>query len=349
MSIEEVQPRIYRIPSILGPAALRAVARRRRRAAPARRLRDRRDDRGARRRRRSRSSAARRPRSPTSSSRTRTSTTTAATRSCGGSRRRRGSARPRTTGRGSSPGQAISRERYGWYRGHGLDYDEATWAWLENAAGPDTPLDGTVPDGEMLDLGGIAVEVVALPGTLARASGRRAPRFAHGDRDGRSARARALHDRRRADQPAAVRLRRRLPRARSTACARSRPARLGTSHYAPIEGEPPSTAFLDATRRLRRRPRRVQSTPSSDAEPQPLEHYWRAADAALGPFQRDGGRARRARSPRTSTRRSTRGAPCARTTADGRVRPGPPPEHEQVPHRGHLTRALDRDSISFGV
>ena len=50
----------------------------------------------------------------------------------------------------------IARERYGWYRGHGLDYDEGTWQWLEQAAGPDTPLDGTVADGEMLDLGGIA-------------------------------------------------------------------------------------------------------------------------------------------------------------------------------------------------
>src|SRR5262249_10901616 len=58
----------------------------------------------------------------------------------------------------------ISRERYGWYRGFGLDYDAATWAWLQNAAGADTPLDGTVADGEVLDLGAIAVEVPALPG-----------------------------------------------------------------------------------------------------------------------------------------------------------------------------------------
>src|SRR5262245_28311873 len=57
-----------------------------------------------------------------------------------------------------------ARERYGWYRGYGLDYDEATWRWLESAAGPDTPIDGAVADGDVLDLGGIAVEVVALPG-----------------------------------------------------------------------------------------------------------------------------------------------------------------------------------------
>src|SRR5262249_17759333 len=58
---------------------------------------------------------------------------------------------------------AIARDRYGWYRGYGLDYDEGTWDWLHNAAGPDTALDGTVGDGDVIDLGGIGVEVVALP------------------------------------------------------------------------------------------------------------------------------------------------------------------------------------------
>ena len=164
MSIEEVQPRIYRIPSVLGRAALRAVARRRRRAAPARRLRGRRDDRRARLRRRSPSSAARRPRSPTSSSRTPTSTTTAATRSCGVSRRRRASGSSAQDRPWIESWPEISRDRYGWYRGHGLDYDEATWEWLENAAGPTRRSTAPSSDGERLDLGGIAVEVVALPG-----------------------------------------------------------------------------------------------------------------------------------------------------------------------------------------
>ena len=58
----------------------------------------------------------------------------------------------------------ISRERYGWYRGHRLDDHDGTWQWLEQAAGPDTLLDGTIADGETIDLGGIAVEIVALPG-----------------------------------------------------------------------------------------------------------------------------------------------------------------------------------------
>jgi glyoxylase-like metal-dependent hydrolase (beta-lactamase superfamily II) len=53
--------------------------------------------------------------------------------------------------------RTAAEERYGWYRRHGLDYDEATWQWLENAAGPDTPIDGTVEPGEALDLGGITV------------------------------------------------------------------------------------------------------------------------------------------------------------------------------------------------
>ena len=30
---------------------------------------------------------------------------------------------------------AIAAERYGWYRGYGLDYDAETWRWLTDAAG----------------------------------------------------------------------------------------------------------------------------------------------------------------------------------------------------------------------
>ena len=58
----------------------------------------------------------------------------------------------------------ISGERYGWHRDHRPDYDDGTWQWLEQAAGPDILLDGTIADGETIDLGGIAVEIVALPG-----------------------------------------------------------------------------------------------------------------------------------------------------------------------------------------
>jgi glyoxylase-like metal-dependent hydrolase (beta-lactamase superfamily II) len=60
--------------------------------------------------------------------------------------------------------ERIARERYGWYRGHGLDYDEATWQWLEESAGPDTPIDGEVAAGDWIELGGVGVEVLHLPG-----------------------------------------------------------------------------------------------------------------------------------------------------------------------------------------
>jgi glyoxylase-like metal-dependent hydrolase (beta-lactamase superfamily II) len=58
----------------------------------------------------------------------------------------------------------IARKRYGWYRAHDLDYDGATWRWLEEAAGPDTPLDGELEPGASIDLGGIGLDVLHLPG-----------------------------------------------------------------------------------------------------------------------------------------------------------------------------------------
>jgi glyoxylase-like metal-dependent hydrolase (beta-lactamase superfamily II) len=60
--------------------------------------------------------------------------------------------------------EAIARERYGWYRQHGIDYDEETWLWLERSAGPDTPIDGELSAGERIELGEVGVEVLALPG-----------------------------------------------------------------------------------------------------------------------------------------------------------------------------------------
>jgi glyoxylase-like metal-dependent hydrolase (beta-lactamase superfamily II) len=58
----------------------------------------------------------------------------------------------------------IAAERYGWYRRHGLDYGEDTWKWLEAAAGPDTALDGELEPGATIDLGGMQLEVLHLPG-----------------------------------------------------------------------------------------------------------------------------------------------------------------------------------------
>ncbi len=178
--------------------------------------------------------------------------------------------------------QEIASGRYGWYRAHGLDYDEATWQWLEQAAGPDTPLDGTVSDGDTIDLGGIAVEIVALPGHSPGHLG-----IVH-------------HDSRTAIVMDAV-LERGLyttsdeligpppyssvPAYRGTvARLRSlRPARLGTSHYPAIEGERAVTAFLDETDAF------VDALDGAvraelGSTPRPLTDYWRAADAAVGPF-----------------------------------------------------------------
>jgi glyoxylase-like metal-dependent hydrolase (beta-lactamase superfamily II) len=176
----------------------------------------------------------------------------------------------------------VARERYGWYRGFGLDYDEATWQWLQQAAGPDTPLDGTVADGETLDLGGISVEILALPGHSPGHVG-----VAH-------------HESRTVIVMDAV-LERGLyttsdelispPPYSSVEAYRGtierlrslQPDRLGTSHYAPVEGDAAVTAFLDASAAF------VDEldaavTAELSTEPRPLEHFWRAADGAVGPF-----------------------------------------------------------------
>lgn len=58
----------------------------------------------------------------------------------------------------------IGAERYGWYPRHGLAYDEATLGWLEEAAGPDTELDGVLRAGDQLDVGGTPLAVIELPG-----------------------------------------------------------------------------------------------------------------------------------------------------------------------------------------
>ena len=60
--------------------------------------------------------------------------------------------------------ERIAAERYGWYRGHGLDYPPDAWQWLREAAGPDTTLDGTIAVGETVELGGVTLEVLGLPG-----------------------------------------------------------------------------------------------------------------------------------------------------------------------------------------
>jgi glyoxylase-like metal-dependent hydrolase (beta-lactamase superfamily II) len=173
-------------------------------------------------------------------------------------------------------------ERYGWYRRHGLDYDAETWRWLENAAGPDTPIDGTIEAGETLDLGGVSVEILALPGhspghlgVWEPASGTAIVMDAVLERGLYTVDDELIGPPPYASVPA---YRRTVERLQTLA-----PERLGTSHYAPIEGTAAVGRFLGQTAGFVDELDAVVRAELA-AEPRPLEHFWRAADAALGPF-----------------------------------------------------------------
>jgi glyoxylase-like metal-dependent hydrolase (beta-lactamase superfamily II) len=177
--------------------------------------------------------------------------------------------------------QRIAGERYGWYRHHGLDYDPDTWAWLENAAGPDTPLDGELEPGERIDLGGVELEVLHLPGHSAghvglfdAASGTaivsdavmgRGFDTASGERAGPPPYVDLVAYR------GTIELLRELS-----------PARLGTAHFPPLEGEAVSE-FLVQSRKL---------TDDLDAAldrelasgPRPISDLLPPAAAALGGY-----------------------------------------------------------------
>jgi glyoxylase-like metal-dependent hydrolase (beta-lactamase superfamily II) len=176
----------------------------------------------------------------------------------------------------------IARERYGWYRAHGLDYDEATWQWLQASAGPDTAIDGTVADGEVLDLGGISVEILALPGHSAGHVG-----VWHAESgtaivmDAVMERGLYTVDDTIVGPPPYGS----VPSYRGTVARLQAlgPARLGTSHYPDIEGVPAVQAFLRETAGF------VDDLDACvrgelAAQPRPLEHFWRQADANVGPF-----------------------------------------------------------------
>lgn len=60
--------------------------------------------------------------------------------------------------------ERIYADRYSWYQGHGMDYDPDTMQWLHDAAGRDVPLDGTVAEGDVLDVGATSLRVLELPG-----------------------------------------------------------------------------------------------------------------------------------------------------------------------------------------
>jgi glyoxylase-like metal-dependent hydrolase (beta-lactamase superfamily II) len=207
----------------------------------------------------------------------------------------------------------ISQQRYGWYRGYGLDYDQATWGWLEGAAGADTVIDGTVIDGEVLELGGIEVEVVALPGhspghvgVLHRASGTAIVMDAVLSRG-----LYTVDDALIGPPPygSVADYRQTVERLRRLA-----PARLGTSHYAPIEGPDAVNAFLDDTAAF------VDDLDACvlaalEPTPKPLEAFRSAADAELGPFPEMG--VELARSVAAHLDRAVDGGRALRLTDDG--------------------------------
>jgi len=144
--------------------------------------------------------------------------------------------------------ERIAAERYGWYRPHGIDYPKETWTWLRQAAGADTRLDGEVADGERIDLGGLVVEVLHLPGHspghigLFEPAGRTAivsdavMGYGFDDRSGR-----------RVAPPPYVDLaayRATIARVRDLGARR-----LGTAHFPLLEGDD-VTAFVDLSRRF---------------------------------------------------------------------------------------------------
>lgn len=160
----------------------------------------------------------------------------------------------------------IAAERYGWYRAHGLDYPPKTWEWLRAAAGADTQLDGAVESGERIELGGVAVEVLHLPGHsfghlgLFEPAGRTAliADAAMGwgfDR----------HDGGRAGPPPYVDLdayRQTIETIRGLGAER-----LGTAHFPTMEGEAIGE-FLDRSRRLTDEVEvEVESAPTIEGDP----------------------------------------------------------------------------------
>ena len=176
----------------------------------------------------------------------------------------------------------ISAERYGWYRQHGIDYEPETMAWLQNAAGPDMPIDEDVCPGERIDLGGITVDIVGLPGHSPGHVGvfHEASRTAV-IMDAVLGRGLYSTDDRLISPPPYSS----VPDYRATVATLRRldPERLGTSHYAPIEGRTAVAAFLDNTDSFVNDLDKSVLACLSDA-PQPLKSIWRQADQDVGPF-----------------------------------------------------------------
>jgi len=176
----------------------------------------------------------------------------------------------------------IGEERYGWYRHHGIGYEPAVMEWLHTSAGPDTPIDGDLTPSELIDLGGITVEVIALPGHTPGHVG-----FHHAQSgttiviDAVLERGLYSTDNRLISPPPYVSTK--DYRATVETLRSLTPERLGTSHYSETEGIAAVTDFLDATVSF------VDDLDTSILEmlsstPLPLSEYWEHANATIGPF-----------------------------------------------------------------
>jgi len=173
--------------------------------------------------------------------------------------------------------------RYGWYRPRGLDYDPAVWDWLVTAAGPDVEIDGDVSDGETVTVGGASLEVLSLPGHSPGHLGLwHAPTRTAIVADAVLHRGLVDLDGELLGPPPIVT----APGYRSSIARLQAlaPARLETSHYAPVEGEPAveeflaaSAAFMDALE--------ASVRGALGPEPRPLPEIWEVANAELGPYR----------------------------------------------------------------
>jgi len=176
----------------------------------------------------------------------------------------------------------IGEERYGWYLHHGIEYAPEVLEWLRVSGGPDTPLDGDLLPGSTIELGGITVEVIALPGHSPGHVGIHHPSSGTAIViDAVLERGLYSTDNRLISPPPYVSTsdyRATVERLRALD-----PERLGTSHYPETEGKVAVAAFLDATASF------VDDLDACildllSASPQPLIAFWEHADATIGPF-----------------------------------------------------------------
>jgi glyoxylase-like metal-dependent hydrolase (beta-lactamase superfamily II) len=175
--------------------------------------------------------------------------------------------------------ERIGSERYGWYPQHGLAYERETMDWLRDAAGPDTPVDGVLVEGEEIGAGGPTLRVLELPGHTAGHLG-----FAVGDcvivvdallESG-------LYDVEgtRISPPiyvTAAGYRESIAKVRALA-----PARLETAHYPEVTGAA-VTEFLDRSEDFAAQLERIVREQLAEG-PRTVAEITAVAEAELGPF-----------------------------------------------------------------